>query len=250
MVTLDENQKAEFKRSGMLVLERAVPAEIVENARSEIESAIEVRTDDFEAMLQAENEINVWDRIEDERPFARICSGIFDYAEALVGEGTLQNLSSRMQIAIRYPNGRLRETYPRVEDELVGHLDGYNATYQRTGEVQALTLGATVYFDDVYPRGGGFTVWPGSHHQVAEYFESNELDSLDDGNFRQVEGSPFEVTGPAGTLVLWHNKLVHCGGVNVSNDPRYAGFVRLARTDIDSIKEDAASNLWKYWDGL
>lgn len=245
MVEISDGQKEEFERSGFLVLRDAVPDQIIEAAESEVRKGLSVPTDDVEAMLEAENEANVWDVVSETEPFARICGGVRNYSEELIGT-ELENLSTPMQIAVRYPNGRLEDDYPDAQEQLGGHLDGYNAQYRETGTVQGMTLIATVYLNDVYPRSGGFTVWPGSHYQATDYFQSNALDSID-GNFPQVEGSPFEITGPAGTVILWHNKLVHCGGVNFGNDARMAGFMRFALPEIDEIKRDAATNPWKYW---
>lgn len=248
MVSLTDAQRREFERSGFLVVENAVPDDIAVAAGREVESAIPVDPDDREALLAADNEINVWSEIEDREPFGKILGGLKSYGEELVGEGNVRNLSSGMQIAVRYPNSDLMGETPVVEDLLTGHVDGYNAAYRETGDVQSFTVGTAVYFDDVPPRGGGLTVWPGSHRQVTEYFASNAYDEMESGNFEQVEGSPFEITGSAGTVVLFHNKLVHCGGVNVSSKPRFAGFSRLAHPDIDEIADDAADKPWKYWD--
>ena len=65
--------------------------------------------------------------------------------------------------------------YPSGSDEWaikLPHLDGYNKDEQAT---VGFTIGVTVYLSDVAPRGGGFTLWPGSHKAVAEFFKSHSL---------------------------------------------------------------------------
>jgi ectoine hydroxylase-related dioxygenase (phytanoyl-CoA dioxygenase family) len=59
-----------------------------------------------------------------------------------------------------------------------------------------------------------------------------------------------QISGEAGTLVLWHNKLVHSSGVNQTPNARLAGFNRMSRDDFDDIKVDAKDKPFEYWDGL
>ena len=126
-------------------------------------------------------------------------------------------------------------------------------------------VGAVLYFDDVPDRGGGFTVWPSSHWIAAEYFSEHALNTpglggslpaLDDNGgwdrhhnlddqFRSRE-----LNYPAGTLILWHNKIYHTSGVNQSDAIRMAGISRFSRDDQGDIFEDAADKPLKYWEGV
>ena len=151
---------------------------------------------------------------------------------------------------------------------VTGHLDGY-ANFDENPEVFTFTLGAAVYVDDVRPRSGGFTVWPGSHRVAAAYFEDHALETVggkpnnsqvpavgeaagewdyDDLLWNQYD--PYEVSGPAGTVVLWHSKLTHNAGINVGEDVRMAAITRFAREDQQEIRRDDAETLFEYWPAM
>ena len=103
----------------------------------------------------------------------------------------------------------------------------------RTGQLgphvdhAAAQLCAMVLVDDVPPQTGGFTVWPGSHIALHEYWEScfgahfnparkDEFDAEFQRILREIE--PVEFVGEAGDVVFWHPRLIHSAGVNYSAD--------------------------------
>ena len=96
-------------------------------------------------------------------------------------------------------------------------------------------LQMSAYIDDVPPNSGGFTVWPGSHTRIWkeqwEAFQSGEKHTdkhlavrhaggYDDPVIAEIKDDtqPFDCHGPAGTVVLWHTKILHIAGQNVSSD--------------------------------
>ncbi|MFB6136071.1 MAG: phytanoyl-CoA dioxygenase family protein [Halobacteriaceae archaeon] len=147
-----------------------------------------------------------------------------------------------------------------------GHLDGY-ANWEENPEPGYFTVAAVVYLGPVEPRGGGFTVWPGSHRTAATFFEDHALETAggapnnasiparEDGewDFSRVlpeQYDPHECTGDAGTLVLWHNKLTHTAGANRSPNLRMAAIKRYSRPDGDEILRDAADEPFEYWPAM
>ena len=103
---------------------------------------------------------------------------------------------------------------PTREKVEAGHLDTH-----------PFQVGAVLYLDEVLPGGGGFHVWPGSYLAIALAYHSFHADdpAPDCGSILhriQQETVPVEVTGPAGTLILWHQRLVHAAGLNRSRRVR------------------------------
>ena len=90
-------------------------------------------------------------------------------------------------------------------------------------------LNACAYLDDVPPRNGGFTVYPGSHKIMfrAHRFEANwsPLPSFRDA-VRQVvaEIEPYELVGGKGDVIFWHGRMVHSSGVHLGDTIRWAVF--------------------------
>eukprot|EP00928_Gymnodinium_smaydae_P039982 TRINITY_DN27199_c0_g2_i1.p1 TRINITY_DN27199_c0_g2~~TRINITY_DN27199_c0_g2_i1.p1 ORF type:complete len:382 (-),score=29.76 TRINITY_DN27199_c0_g2_i1:227-1372(-) len=95
----------------------------------------------------------------------------------------------------------------------------------------AQQLNFAVYLDEVSPRGGGFTVYPGSHREL--YFAHEEdsnwsprgdaLGEAEDLCMRSI--APLEIPGKAGDVIFWHGRLLHSPGVHLNQDRiRFAVF--------------------------
>ncbi len=90
-------------------------------------------------------------------------------------------------------------------------------------------LNVCLYMDDVEPRNGGFTVYPGSHRIM---FGAHELEA----NFsatgayrdrmREVIDTiePYELCAPQGSVIFWHGRTVHSAGLHAGDDIRWALF--------------------------
>ncbi len=145
------------------------------------------------------------------------------------------------------------------------HSDG--ACYGRYG------LQFAAYVDDLPPASGGFTVWPGSHVPIWEgqwaAFKDGEkhtdkhLENRRAGGYTdpailraKAEIDPVDTHGPAGTVVLWHTKILHMAGQNRSADIiRQATIYGYMKTPEALPDERAADNaggdIWRDWsDGV
>ena len=90
-------------------------------------------------------------------------------------------------------------------------------------------LNACAYLDDVPPRNGGFTLYPGSHRIMfrAHRFEANwsPLPGYRDAVRRVVaEIEPVELAGDKGDVIFWHGRTVHSAGVHLGDAIRWAVF--------------------------
>lgn len=91
----------------------------------------------------------------------------------------------------------------------------------------AAQLCAMVLIDDIFPHGGGFTVWPGSHirlHRfwrtiVSAHWKDDEKESFAEEQANILNTvTPTEFVGNAGDVVFWHPRLLHSAGINRSAD--------------------------------
>ncbi|MDA0790727.1 MAG: phytanoyl-CoA dioxygenase family protein [Proteobacteria bacterium] len=90
-------------------------------------------------------------------------------------------------------------------------------------------LNVCAYLDDVPPRNGGFTVYPGSHRIMfgAHRYEANfsPTDGFREAMRRVVaEIEPLELVAPAGSVIFWHGRLVHSAGLHTGDRIRWALF--------------------------
>ena len=129
------------------------------------------------------------------------------------------------------------------------------------------------YIDDLPPASGGFTVWPGSHtkiwenqwkafhaHGTTHTGEREKMraaggyEYLPDPLFEQIKADtePVDSYGPAGTVVLWHTKILHIPGQNTSSDViRQATIYGYLKT-VDSVSDamamdNAGGDIWRDW---
>lgn len=260
-----DRERREFARNGFLTRDDLLPEDLLAEAREAVRAGTDVDLDGPEEVIGAGYDVDA-DGVNQE-PFTGIAEAVFPAAEALVGEGVLAPPGEGMQVALNFPDEDAGEEFLGPQS-VTGHLDGY-ANFDENPEVFTFTLGAAVYVNDVRPYSGGFTVWPGSHRVAAAYFEDHALETVggkpnnsqvpavgeaagewdyDDLLWNQYD--PYEISGPAGTVVLWHSKLTHNAGINVGEDIRMAAITRFAREDQQEIRRDDAETLFEYWPAM
>ena len=130
-------------------------------------------------------------------------------------------------------------------------------------------LQMSAYISDVPPNSGGFMVWPGSHSRIwpeqwkafkeGEKHTDKHLSVRKAGGYTdpvigeiKADTDPFDCHGPAGTVVLWHTKILHIAGQNASNDViRQAtiyGFKKTPESVPDELVVDNTDgDIWRDW---
>lgn len=134
-------------------------------------------------------------------------------------------------------------------------------------------LNVCAYLDDVPPRNGGFTVYPGAHqfmhHAHSEEANWNPNSSYSDCVKRVVRTiTPYELIGNAGDVIFWHGRLIHSAGIHIGKTIRWAVFGDFTQDrpclsedehrelgqyewfkDTQLFKEDSSpsTNMWKSW---
>jgi hypothetical protein len=113
-------------------------------------------------------------------------------------------------------------------------------------------VGVVLYLSDVLPQGGGFTVWPGSHYSMAKHqgtFGGDDRLGTFEAALAEVQAStrPVEVSGPTGTLILWHQRLVHTAGINMRRTVRHATLCDFKNQAFLAAVECKANDLWQTW---
>lgn len=269
---LNSEDYRSFKRNGFLVLEDALSEPNVTKCRKLLWNALPISPDTVGDAMSRYQLIN-GDELETVEPFERIHNTVFQLADTLVGDDVLEppqqpfSVPDDMTLPMNLPDGaNLANTHLRSNNH--AHVDGFGEPFKdpETDETYLYyTINAVVYFNDVVPGGGGFTVYPGSHYIASKYFETHSLPSpgwtgylpaIDDSGgwkySRQLgqQLRDLEVTGPAGTVILYHNKLLHKAGFNQRDRVRMAGITRFTHHLGDKIAEAAATDCWKHWPAM
>ncbi|MFL2540543.1 MAG: phytanoyl-CoA dioxygenase family protein [Candidatus Latescibacterota bacterium] len=125
------------------------------------------------------------------------------------------------------------------------------------------------YIDDLPANCGGFTVWPGSHARIwleqwqafkaGEKHTDKHLQMRKAGGYNdpviqriKADTQPVDCHGPAGTVVLWHTKILHMAGQNQSDDiMRQAtiyGYLKTPESVPDALAADnTEGDIWRDW---
>ena len=111
-------------------------------------------------------------------------------------------------------------------------------------------LNVCTYLDDVPPRNGGFTVYPGSHRVMhhAHKYEANWSPVEEFGNHVRVvvrEIEPYEFVGEAGDVIFWHGRLIHSAGIHTGDRIRWAVFADFSH-DRTTLSEKEHRQLGQY----
>jgi hypothetical protein len=293
MPSLTTAERRRFKRNGFVVIDDAFDRELIAEARDALWDAIPEDRDDPESwferdgdhdeILHRNSESDSASRFSNVAPFESIFRTVYDYAEDLVGEGELARPDERpaeyclhgghlmtsradgdpavdhdgaVGPILQYPSDIRDDAHEPFDYRNGWHVDGGTGPYatdDESVEYLPFTVASAVYFDEVVPRGGGFTVWPRSHRLTEEYFEDHTYGDYvaDPDALRDLEPGPaFEVTGGPGTLVLWHHNIIHGAAPNHSERIRMAGFQRIAHRDIADIGQSGLSDIWKMYPAL
>lgn len=111
-------------------------------------------------------------------------------------------------------------------------------------------LNVCVYLNDVPPRNGGFTVYPGAHRIMhhAHFCEANWSPKTDYIDYlKQVvrEITPVELIGSAGDVIFWHGRLIHTAGIHIGSHIRWAVFGDYSQ-ERQCLSEDEHRELGQY----
>lgn len=178
-------------------------------------------------------------------------------AESLLGAGKVEPCN-QAQVALRFP---ARPDAPAPE-RLV-HVDGLHSARhgpfaRRPAKTKVrYTMGIGVMLSPLpRPFMGNFTVYPGTHRQLARKIKSAGLGSLRAGLEKALDlPEPVQVTGKPGDAVLFHYQLAHDKERNLSCDIRYMAFFRLWHADAwNDVSTDyltrAMADPWLEWPGM
>ena len=276
---ITDRDRQQFKRNGFHTLWNTIDPDLIEKARAAIlddpttpntkEELTEMREQDPEDLaidyegrgVKLYRDSTNFDRPEaDEDHFAAINEQVHAIAEQFVGEGLLGEPSSHCRVVLRFPQDeRVTDPYHQKASEVRSHIDGPEQDPPHT-----MTIGITTHLNDIQPRGGGFTVWPGSHRIVGDFFKDHPIGE-GSGGIRAPTGAgtwshhrsldqafePVEVFGPAGTTTFWHGNMEHSGGINLApGRVRMGMFTRFNIEGWDEIMEEAAANPFAHWTAM
>ena len=163
------------------------------------------------------------------------------------------------QIALRFPQPIDEARDAKTRGDWGGrwsyHIDGTpprpNAPDNGVppGEVHNFALLVGVLLNDQpSPWRGNFTVWPGSHLEMADHFRRNGVERLaETGTPPVATAGGRQVTGGVGDVVFAHHLTAHGIAPNLSADVRYNCFFRVWPAGRGKYNPAALTDPWAEW---
>jgi len=235
-----------FRRDGYVHFEQLLPPAPIEIARQAILRDV---TDHFDPSRLVEYNNQSWcPELRNSPPIKSLFEN--KAVQAITGQalGKRRYTWNRGQIAIRQAHSAPEAYAPTA------HIDGIpTPTNGMQGkEIQNFTALVGIFLTEVKSEfAGNFTVWPGSHLVLEQYFREQGKTALAQGMPKVPLGDPVQLQTKPGDVVLCHYQLAHAAAVNTSNLDRIAIFFRLWFNDISGPEksEQRWHNLTHIWHG-
>lgn len=225
---LTASQVASFKKDGYLLLENAVPEDIIQNIRSEIE-----RFKEEAKSLDTSN-----DRIDLEESHTRTDPRVRRIKLPHTISTVMNDLMRSDHILgpardLIGPNLRLHTTKLNMKSANYGAAIEWHqdfAFYPHTND-DALAIGVVI--DDMDSENGPLMVFPGSHkHQIHDHHADGVfVGAMDLQACGYDMEDAVELKGPAGSISIHHARIVHGSAVNTSPSDRRLLFYEMMAVD-------------------
>ena len=130
------------------------------------------------------------------------------------------------------------------------HIDGiatlHNGLTAQT--LQTFTLLVGVFLTATSTEfAGNFTVWPGSHLAMEQYFLATGPSALSRGQPDIAHGAPHQILAAPGDVILSHYSLAHAAAANTSANDRIAVYFRLTLNDQAQQRWRRLTHIWDGW---
>ena len=248
-LSLSSSQIADFKRDGFLHLPGFIPTDLVEGALRAINHEI--------GQGVPAEELPIWRSQSWFPAVARTPvitdlfneSGLRPLLQTLMGQNSVAPLKNG-QLALRFPSEAGAELRPPR-----WHIDGIHSPHNGVpaGSIHSFSALVGVFLTDVEgENAGNFTVWPGSHLKIQDYFREHGLETiLRENQTPPIErGEPLQIKARAGDAVIAHYQLLHGVAENHAPRPRHTVFFRLMHPDHASHRLECLTDLWREWPGV
>jgi ectoine hydroxylase-related dioxygenase (phytanoyl-CoA dioxygenase family) len=253
--SISEDQVEQFHDRGYLLLPEYFDDDRVEEMRAEVNRILELRINSTVAndrqgalglVRDADGNVSLRSMmvIFQSRLFHRLATTeVADLLRPLMDDDpvcldTTSKLNPKQPLPNLSPDTEELDIEQRRTDYPV-HTDW--VYYRRSGYPEGIITSA-VLLDDVEADSGPIQVWPGTHTRALDHVDSDiggwevDRDQID-----YDAGQP--VLGPAGSVLLFHSKLVHSSEPNTSGRPRRLMIYGHApRSNVDADIEDGAAS--------
>lgn len=224
MAELTQDQKDQFWRDGVIVLEGAVTAEQLASLRSVFEGWVEEsrgHADDYGETQDGRPRFDLQPGHSAEKPGLRRVQSPEEvsevYADIMQSARTVDFCAELVGPALRFHHGKVNSKLPGTATQIKWHQD---FPFQPMTNDDIITC--LLFIDDVTLENGPLEVIPGSHKgPIYSHWQNGTFTgSVDDSVLNGKEDQIIKCTGKAGSVCLMHSNLLHGSAPNLSDSPR------------------------------
>ncbi|MCV0425644.1 MAG: phytanoyl-CoA dioxygenase family protein [Roseibium sp.] len=224
MALLAQDQKDQFWRDGVLVVEDAVDQSTLSALRNQFLSWVEesrAHTNDYGETLDGRARFDLQPGHSAQKPALRRIQSPEEvseiYADAMRNARTVDFCADLIGPGIRFHHGKVNSKLPGSGTEVKWHQDFPFEPMTNDDMITCL-----LFLDDVTLENGPLEVVPGSHKGPLHSHWHNGVftGAVADEVVEEHRGKIVKCTGKAGSVCLMHASLLHGSAPNRSRQPR------------------------------
>jgi len=224
MTFLSQEQKDQFWRDGVLVVEDAVTPTELDNLRRVFAEWVEEskdHTQDYGETLDGRARFDLQPGHSAESPALRRVQSPEEvsevYADVMRNAKTVDICAELIGPAIKFHHGKVNSKLPGSATKVKFHQD---FPFQPMSNDDLVT--ALLFVDDVTLENGPLEVVPGSHKGplYSLWHDGKFTGAVSDDVFEEHKEKIVKCTGKAGSVCLMHSSLLHGSAPNLSSESR------------------------------
>lgn len=238
-MSLTAEEKATFKRDGVLIRRGLAAPGLVKRAVSLIDASYrrEMTPDDIPAYSRRTFAPELGDSAELLSLYTE--TGATGLVGDLLGDAAPVTTS---QIQIRVPEGE----FPGVQPEKAMHVDGLSCPHLDPRELRTFSLLVGVVLSNISdPECGALHYLPGGHLAMARWFAGEWSLGMTEQVAPEIDrerGTPF--LGMPGDVLLMHHLVPHTVAKNLMPFPRVMAYFRVSHPDHAGRRLEALRDPW------
>ena len=224
MAQLTKNQRDQFWRDGVLVVEDAVTPGQLADLRREFAGWVEesrAHSDDYGETLDGRPRFDLQPGHSAEVPGLRRVQSPEEvsvvYADTMRNARTVDFCADLIGPGVRFHHGKVNSKLPGTATKVKWHQDFPFEPMTNDDMITCL-----LFVDDVTLENGPLEVIPGSHKGpiYSHWQDGKFIGAVADDVMEGREGEIVKCTGKAGSVCLMHARLLHGSAANLSDSPR------------------------------
>ena len=237
---LSEEQVAQFRDQGYLLLENALEPEILSGLNSDFDHWVEEsreHSDSYGSQLDGRPRFSLEPGHSCEHPALRRIASPQElsekYLEVVRNSKAVDAVAQLIGPNIRFNNAKINSKHPGTATEVKFHQDFMFEPHSNDDLITVL-----YFLGDLTPENGPLEIVPGSHrgplHEL--WHDGKFTGAVSEGISASTGSDAIPCYGDAGSACLMHTRLLHGSAPNLSDSPRTLYIVEYCAEDAHPLQ--------------